>query len=330
MKVLVTGAAGFVGSKVVSLLTGRADEVVGIDNLNAYYDIQLKKDRLATFGGQMRFVQMDICDAPAMDALFARERFDAVVSLAAQVGVRHSFEAPAAYFHTNVDGLRQVLDCCRRYAVRHLVFASSSSVYGNARQVPFREDMPLGEPLSVYAGTKQQAEALAASYARLYGMTVTALRYFSVYGPWGRPDMAPMLFARSIAQGCPLQLYGEGKMLRDFTFIDDIARGTVAVLDKRLAPEDGIRVPAAGTEGVFKIYNIGAGLPVALPDFIALLEEALGRKAVIRYLPMQEGDAYRTWADTSLLERETGFRPQVSLEEGVARFVRWFQSRSNS
>lgn len=327
MKVLVTGAAGFVGSKVVSLLTGRGDEVVGIDNLNDYYDIRLKKDRLATFGGQMLFLQMDICDAPAMESLFARERFDAVVSLAAQVGVRHSFEAPQEYVRSNVDGLRQVLECCRRHQVRHVVFASSSSVYGDATQVPFREDMPLGEPLSIYARTKQQGEKLAADYAAAYGLSVTALRYFTVYGPWGRPDMAPMLFARAIVAGRPLSLFGEGKMLRDFTFIDDIAAGTVAVLDKSFSL-CGPTTDAGRPEGIYKVYNIGAGQPVALPHFIALMEDALGRKARIRYLPMQEGDVYQTWADTSLLRQEIQFQPAVKIDDGVAIFAGWFLSRA--
>ncbi len=323
MKVLVTGVAGFVGSKVASILTSRGDEVVGIDNLNDYYDIRLKKDRLAALCGQVRFIPMDICDKREMQLLFAREGFDAVVSLAAQVGVRHSFEKPDEYIRTNIDGLRQVLDCCHLNGVRHLVFASSSSVYGNAARQPLRENMPLGEPQSIYARSKQEGERLAESYAARCGISITALRYFSVYGPWGRPDMAPMLFARAIVEGRPLQLFGEGKMLRDFTYIDDVAAGTVAVLDKSFSRSHA-QADATAHEGLYKVYNIGAGQPVALPDFVALLEDALGRKARIRYLPMQRGDVFQTWADTSLLQKEVGFQPRFSIKEGAFLFANWF------
>ena len=316
MKVLVTGAAGFVGFHLVQRLLARGDEVVGLDNLSDYYSVALKEARLARIpAGRFRFVRMDLADRAALPALFAAERFDAVVNLAAQAGVRYSVENPWAYVDSNVVGFLNVLECCRHYPVQHLVYASSSSVYGGNEKTPFSEEDRVDDPVSLYAATKKSDELMAGCYSRLYGIPATGLRLFTVYGPWGRPDMSPMLFASAILAGKPIKVFNHGDMLRDFTYVDDIVEGMVRVLDRR---------PAAHT-----VYNIGCSNPVRLMDFISELERALGREAEKILLPMQPGDVYQTYADTSKLERELGYKPRVMLREGIDRFVAWYLSDEN-
>ena len=325
MKILVTGAAGFIGSKLMSMLADRGDEVVGIDNLNDYYDVRLKHGRIAEFctGERRRFLEMDIADKESLDVLFAQERFDAVVNLAAQAGVRYSITNPYAYLRSNLEGFLNILEACRHYPVRHLVFASSSSVYGLNSKVPYSEEDPVDNPVSLYAATKKSNELMAHSYAKLYGIPCTGLRFFTVYGPWGRPDMAPMLFASAIYKGEPIKVFNGGDMIRDFTYIDDIAEGTVRTLD---------HVPSAADcpNGVpYRIYNIGCSNPVKLMDFISEIEQAVGRPAEKIFLPMQAGDVYQTNADTSRLESEVGYKPHVRLHEGIAAFIEWYKSDKN-
>ncbi len=316
MKVLVTGAAGFIGYHLVQRLLGRGDEVVGIDNLCDYYPVVLKEARLAQVqGDRFRFIRMDLADREALPALFAAEQFDGVVNLAAQAGVRYSIENPWAYVESNLVGFVNVLECCRHYPVKHLVYASSSSVYGGNEKTPFSEEDRVDHPVSLYAATKKSDELMADCYSHLYGIPATGLRFFTVYGPWGRPDMSPMLFASAIVGGKPIKVFNHGDMMRDFTYIDDIVEGVVRVLDK---------APAGHT-----VYNIGCSQPVRLMDFIAELEGALGREAEKIMLPMQPGDVYRTYADTSKLEREMGYKPGVTLHEGIGRFVEWYLSDQN-
>ena len=316
MKVLVTGAAGFIGFHLVQRLLGRGDEVVGLDNLSDYYSVALKEARLAQVrSDRFRFVRMDLADREALPALFAAERFDAVVNLAAQAGVRYSVENPWAYVDSNVVGFLNVLECCRHYPVRHLVYASSSSVYGGNEKTPFSEEDRVDNPVSLYAATKKSDELMAGCYAHLYGIPATGLRLFTVYGPWGRPDMSPMLFASAILAGKPVKVFNHGDMLRDFTYVDDIVEGMVRVLD---------RVPQK-----HEVFNIGCSNPVRLMDFISELERALGREAEKIMLPMQPGDVYQTYADTTKLERELGYKPRVMLREGVDRFVAWYLSDQN-
>ncbi len=325
MKILVTGAAGFIGSKLMSVLAGRGDEVVGIDNLNDYYDVRLKHGRIAEFctGERRRFLEMDIVDKESLDALFEQERFDAVVNLAAQAGVRYSITNPYAYLRSNLEGFMNILEACRHNPVKHLVFASSSSVYGLNSKVPYSEEDPVDNPVSLYAATKKSNELMAHAYAKLYGIPCTGLRFFTVYGPWGRPDMAPMLFASAIFRGEPIKVFNGGDMIRDFTYIDDIVEGTIRTLD---------HVPAADRcpNGVpYRIYNIGCSNPVRLMDFISEIEQAAGRPAEKVFLPMQAGDVYQTNADTSRLEREVGYKPHVRLHEGIAAFIDWYKSDKN-
>ena len=316
MKVLVTGAAGFIGFHLVQRLLGRGDEVVGLDNLNAYYPVVLKEARLAQIDSErFRFVRMDLADREALPALFAAERFDAVVNLAAQAGVRYSVENPWAYVDSNVVGFLNILECCRHYPVRHLVYASSSSVYGGNEKTPFSEEDRVDNPVSLYAATKKADELMAGCYCHLYGLKATGLRFFTVYGPWGRPDMSPMLFASAILAGKPIKVFNHGDMLRDFTYIDDIVEGVVRVLD---------RVPDK-----HEVFNIGCSSPVKLMDFISEMERALGREADKVMLPMQPGDVYQTYADTGKLERELGYKPSVKLREGIGRFVDWYLSDLN-
>ena len=316
MKVLVTGAAGFIGFHLVQRLLGRGDEVVGLDNLNAYYPVVLKEARLAQIDSErFRFVRMDLADREALPALFAAERFDAVVNLAAQAGVRYSVENPWAYVDSNVVGFLNILECCRHYPVRHLVYASSSSVYGGNEKTPFSEEDRVDNPVSLYAATKKADELMAGCYCHLYGLKATGLRFFTVYGPWGRPDMSPMLFASAILAGKPIKVFNHGDMLRDFTYIDDIVEGVVRVLD---------RVPDK-----HEVFNIGCSSPVKLMDFIAEIENAYGEPAKKEFLPMQPGDVYQTYADTGKLERELGYKPSVKLREGIGRFVDWYLSDLN-
>ena len=325
MKILVTGAAGFIGSKLMFTLAQRGDEVVGIDNMNDYYDVRLKEGRIAEFctGERKRFLKMDIADKEALDALFAAEGFDAVVNLAAQAGVRYSITNPYAYLQSNLVGFLNILEACRNYPVKHLVFASSSSVYGLNAKVPYSEDDKVDNPVSLYAASKKSTELMAHAYAKLYGIPCTGLRFFTVYGPWGRPDMAPMLFASAITNGEPIKVFNGGDMIRDFTYIDDIVEGTVRTLDHVPA---GVDCP----NGVpYRIYNIGCSDPVKLMDFISEIELAVGRPAEKVFLPMQAGDVYQTNADTSRLEAEVGYKPRVRLHEGIAAFIEWYRSDKN-
>ncbi|MBR0533832.1 MAG: NAD-dependent epimerase [Bacteroidales bacterium] len=316
MKILVTGAAGFIGFSVSKRLIERGDEVVGLDNMNDYYDVRLKQARLAQLPSHFNFVKADVADRKALPELFARERFDAVVHLAAQAGVRYSIDNPEAYIDSNLVGFANMLECCRHYPVRHLVYASSSSVYGGNEKVPFEETDNVDNPKSLYAATKKANELMASCYSSLYGMKATGLRFFTVYGPWGRPDMAPMLFTKAILEGKPIKVFNNGNMRRDFTYIDDIVEGVVRTLD---------RIPISGHE----IYNIGCSRPVMLMDFISALETALGREAVKEFLPMQAGDVQQTYASTAKLERDMGYRPAVQLEDGLRKMAEWYMSESN-
>lgn len=319
MKILVTGAAGFIGSHLMHALVRRGDDVVGIDNFNDYYDVRLKEARVAAFGLRVR--KMDLADKEALDALFAAERFDKVVNLAAQAGVRYSITNPYAYLQSNLVGFLNILEGCRNYGVKHLVYASSSSVYGLNEQVPYRESDKADRPVSLYAASKKSNELMAHAYCKLYGFACTGLRFFTVYGPWGRPDMSPMLFARAISQGDPIRVFNHGDMIRDFTYIDDIVEGTIGCIDREPAPnENGLP---------YRVYNIGCSHPVKLMDFIFEIEQAMGCEAKKEFLPMQPGDVYQTNADTALLEREVGYKPHVRLHEGIQAFVQWYRSEQN-
>ena len=333
MKILVTGTAGFIGFHLAEKLLRRGDEVVGIDSINDYYDPKLKYARLAESGigasaeawgceirstkyPKYRFIRMKLEDQEALQKLFAREKFDVVVNLAAQAGVRYSLENPYAYIESNIVGFLNLLECARHNPVKHFVYASSSSVYGGNTKTPFSEEDRVDNPVSLYAATKKSNELMAHVYSKLYGIPTTGLRFFTVYGPWGRPDMAPMLFTKAILAGEPIKVFNNGNLSRDFTYIDDIVGGVVRVVDKAPETSENPPVPA-------EVYNIGCGHPMQLMDFIRTLEEALGRKAQMEMLPMQKGDVYTTYADTSRLEQDMHYKPKVELEEGVQRFIEW-------
>lgn len=342
MKILVTGAAGFIGSQLAYALSMRGDELVGLDNINEYYDTRLKYGRLkeagfyfngmpcpsnvmvqSTLFPNYRFIRLSLEDKAGLELIFAEENFDKVVNLAAQAGVRYSITNPSAYADSNLIGFLNILECCRNYKISHLVYASSSSVYGMNEKVPFSEDDQVDTPVSLYAATKRANELMAHSYCKLYDLPVTGLRYFTVYGPWGRPDMAPMLFASAISAGVPIKIFNGGDLSRDFTYVDDIVAGTIGVLDNVPISENcSGHIP-------YKIYNIGCSDPVRLMDFIHQLESALGVEAKKEYLPMQPGDVFRTYADVGKLVREVGYKPIISLSEGVERFVRWYESDKN-
>lgn len=331
MRVLVTGAAGFIGAALVMALTRRGDEVVGVDNINDYYDVSLKNARLARLGALpgFSFDRLDIADRAAIASLFATRKFDAVVHLAAQAGVRYSIENPHAYADANLVGFLNVLEACRQGEVKHLVFASSSSVYGANGNPPFSENDSVDHPVSLYAATKKANELMAHSYAHLYRLPCTGLRFFTVYGPWGRPDMALFKFTRGILAGEPIPVFNGGEMMRDFTYIDDIVEGVVRVLDRPAAPDPAWSAasPRPSTSSApYRIYNIGNNRPVRLLDFIGLLETCLGRKASLDMLPMQPGDVPVTAADISALEKLTGFAPSTPVEVGIARFVEWYRA----
>ena len=319
-RILVTGAAGFIGMHTVAALVGRGDAVVGVDNLDPYYDVALKEARLAQLAGRpgFAFERLDLADAEATSRLFRDGAFDAVVHLAAQPGVRYSLENPAAYLRANVVAFGNVLEGCRHAKAAHLVYASSSSVYGANHALPFSEEQPTDHPVSLYAATKKADELLAYSYAHLYKLPATGLRFFTVYGPWGRPDMAPMLFTRAILAGEPIRVFNHGRMRRDFTYVDDIVEGVVRVLDRPPRPHPPTGAPHA-------IYNIGNHEAVDLDVFISTLERLLGRLAKRDPQPMQPGDVPATYASIERLRALTGFSPRTPLDEGLARFVRWYR-----
>ena len=328
--ILITGAAGFIGAAVAARLLQRGECILGLDNLNDYYDPALKRARLAQLEGQpgWRFVPLSVDDADGMAALFARERPRAVVHLAAQAGVRYSIENPGAYIQSNLVGFGTVLEGCRHQGVEHLVYASSSSVYGGNRQMPFSEQHAVNHPVSLYAATKKANELMAHTYSHLYGLPATGLRFFTVYGPWGRPDMAPMLFARAILAGEPIRVFNQGRMQRDFTYIDDIVEGVIRCLDKPAVadPDFDPLLPNPATAAVpHRVFNLGNAQPTPLLQFIALLEQALGRQEIKEFQPMQPGDVQATAADTSALEAWVGFRPQTSLAVGLERFTAWLR-----
>ncbi len=331
MKVLITGCAGFIGMHVAQLLLARGDEVVGIDTLNDYYDPRLKLARLERLKAKsgFKFFQVDIADRVAMEDLFAAERFNRVVNLAAQPGVRYSLTNPHAYIQTNLVGFGNILEGCRHNGVEHLVYASSSSVYGANTHMPFSVHDNVDHPVSLYAASKKANELMAHSYSHLYGLPTTGLRYFTVYGPWGRPDMSPWLFTSAILEDRPIDVFNMGKMQRDFTYIDDIAEGTVRVLDRIAAPDpsyDNDRPDPSASYAPFKVYNIGNHEPAELMTFIGTIEKALGKEAKKNFLPMQNGDVVATYADVEELKRDVGFEPRTPLADGIARWAEWYRT----
>jgi UDP-glucuronate 4-epimerase len=331
MHILITGAAGFIGSTLALRLLARGDSVVGIDNLNDYYDVTLKQARLDRLApdGRFAFQRLDIADRDGMAELFQRQRFDAVVHLAAQAGVRYSIENPASYIDANLVGFGNILEGCRHSKVGHLVFASSSSVYGANTKQPFSEHDNVDHPISLYAATKKANELMAHTYAHLYDLACTGLRFFTVYGPWGRPDMALFKFTKGILEGTPIPVFNNGNMIRDFTYIDDIVEGVVRVVD-RLPQTDpnwtGDHPDPARSYARYRVFNIGNSNPVQLMRYIELIEESVGKKAVIDFLPMQPGDVASTVADTTELQQAVGYAPSTRVEEGVPRFVEWYRS----
>ena len=346
MKILVTGVAGFIGFYVCKRLLDRGDIVVGLDNINTYYDVGLKYGRLSTLGIQQelvdwykfvesnffenfRFIRMNLEDKQVMQMLFANEHFDKVVNLAAQAGVRYSLENPYAYVESNIDGFLNVLEGCRHYQVKHLVYASSSSVYGLNGKVPFSEKDSIAHPVSLYAATKKSNELMAHTYSHLYGLPSTGLRFFTVYGPWGRPDMSPFLFTDAMLHGRAIKVFNHGDILRDFTYIDDIVEGVLRVIDHIPVPNPHWSAQApdpSSSTAPYKIYNIGNSHPVKLMDFIQAIEEVIGHPAEKVYLPMQPGDVYQTDADTTALQQELGFKPNKSIKDGVRETVEWYRS----
>jgi UDP-glucuronate 4-epimerase len=335
VRVLVTGNAGFIGFHVARALLARGDAVVGLDVVNDYYDVSLKEARLAELdraaeagGASWRFIRADLADRAAVEAAFAETRFDRVIHLAAQAGVRYSLENPRAYVESNLMGFTNILEACRHAQVAHLVFASTSSVYGANTTMPFSEAQGVDHPLQFYAATKRANELMAHAYAHLYALPCTGLRFFTVYGPWGRPDMAPMIFASAIAEGRPIKLFNEGRHSRDFTYVDDIVEGVIRASDRPALPDpdwDPAIPDPATSSAPFRLYNIGNGAPVELADFIAALERALGRAAIRELLPLQPGDVPDTWADSGRLARAVNWRPATPVDEGVRRFVAWFR-----
>ena len=331
--VLVTGAAGFIGAALTIRLLQRGDRVVGLDNLNDYYDPNLKQARLRQIeevapSGAWRFERMALEEGAALMGLFAEEKPDVVVNLAAQAGVRYSLENPAAYIQSNLVGFGNLLEGCRHHGTLNLVYASSSSVYGGNRNLPFHEQQPVNHPVSLYAASKKANELMAHTYSHLYGLPATGLRFFTVYGPWGRPDMAPMLFARAILAGEPIKVFNHGKMQRDFTYIDDIVEGVLRCCDKPATanPEfDPLQPDPATAAAPHRVFNIGNSQPTELLRFIEVMEQALGREAIKDFQPMQPGDVVATAADTSALEQWVGFKPSTSIETGVDAFARWYR-----
>jgi len=338
MKVLITGAAGFIGFHLSELLLKNGFTVVGIDNINDYYDVNLKYARLNELGVEKEsssvfykecksksnlgfsFLRMNLEDKEHLSNLFSKERFDIVCNLAAQAGVRYSIENPDAYIQSNVVGFLNILECCRHNDIKHLVYASSSSVYGMNDKVPFSEDDQVDTPVSLYAATKKSNELMAHTYSHLYNIPMSGLRFFTVYGPWGRPDMAPFKFTKAIVQGDVIDVYNHGKMQRDFTYIDDIVEGVLRIQD--VLPELNSELDSSAP---YKIYNIGNSEPIELEEFISCIEKALNKNAIKNYMPMQPGDVVRTYADVSELEKKTHFKPQTSLQDGINSFVDWYK-----
>jgi UDP-glucuronate 4-epimerase len=329
-KILVTGAAGFIGFHLAKRLVELGDEVVGVDNLNDYYDVKLKTDRLEQLEGSanFRFVKLDLAESAAVSELFGRENFDMAVNMAAQAGVRYSLINPYAYVRSNLDGFLSVLEGCRHNGIKHLVFASSSSVYGANTKMPFSVHHNVDHPVSLYAATKKANELMAHTYSSQYGLPCTGLRFFTVYGPWGRPDMALFLFTKAILEDRPIDVFNHGKMKRDFTFIDDITEGVVRVMDRTPEPDpgwDGDNPDPATSYAPYRLYNIGNNNAVELMDFIETLEGCLGKKAKKNLLPLQPGDVPATYADIDDLARDVGFSPSTPLKEGVVKFVEWYR-----
>ncbi|WP_426664740.1 NAD-dependent epimerase [Rhodanobacter aciditrophus] len=330
MRILVTGTAGFIGAALAERLLARGDEVLGIDNHNDYYDPALKEARLARFANHAGYIHVraDLADAAAVNDAFASFKPQRVANLAAQAGVRYSLKNPQAYVQSNLVGFGNILEACRHGGVEHLVYASSSSVYGANRKLPFAVEDAVDHPVSLYAATKKANELMAHSYSHLYGLPTTGLRFFTVYGPWGRPDMSPMLFADRISRGEPIDVFNFGNHSRDFTYVDDIVEGVIRTLDHTATPDPAYdaKSPNPGTSNApYRVYNIGNDQPVQLLRFIELLEQHLGRTVEKNLLPMQPGDVPDTWADVSALRRDVGYAPDTSIEEGVARFVAWYR-----
>ena len=334
MKILVTGTAGFIGFHLVKRLLSENHVVVGLDNINDYYDVKLKYARLketgiaqsaidynqfvlSENGKNYSFIKLDLADRLALEKLFADEKFDVVCHLAAQPGVRYSIKNPYAYIDSNIVGFINILECCRHNHIKHLVYASSSSVYGMNAKIPFSEDDRVDYPVSLYAATKKANELMAHTYSHLYSLPTTGLRFFTVYGPWGRPDMAPILFAKAIYSGEPIKVFNNGDLSRDFTYISDIIEGVYRIISKTPTLEE--------EHPFYQIFNIGNSHPVQLMDFIRALEQAIGKNAVLEMYPMQEGDVKTTFADTSKLERLIGYKPQTSLSEGINEYISWFK-----
>jgi UDP-glucuronate 4-epimerase len=327
MKFLVTGAAGFIGHQTTLKLLARGDTVIGVDNLNDYYDVSLKEARLQDIAthpqsSNFKFIKLDLADRSATESLFASEQPERVIHLAAQAGVRYSLQNPHAYVQSNLVAFTNILEGCRHNKVGHLVYASSSSVYGGNTKLPFSEQDTVDHPVSLYAATKKANELMAHTYSHLYGIPTTGLRFFTVYGPWGRPDMSPFLFADAILNNKTIKVFNHGDMMRDFTYIDDIVEGVVRVADKPATPEPNSNVP-------YRVFNIGNNQPEKLMDFIGILENAFGKVAKKEFLPMQAGDVKATYADTSALEAWVGFKPYTPLKDGIAKFADWYKAYYN-
>ena len=330
MKILVTGAAGFIGSTATLRLLARGDHVVGLDNLNDYYEVSLKENRLKrlTSHPNFRFVKLDVADRAGMDKLFVDEKFDKVIHLAAQAGVRYSLQNPHAYIESNIVGFTNILEGCRHNKVQHLVYASSSSVYGGNTKMPFSEHDSVDHPVSLYAASKKANELMAHTYSHLFGLPTTGLRFFTVYGPWGRPDMALFLFTKAILEGRAIDVFNYGNMQRDFTYVDDIVEGVIRVLDKNAAVNAeyyAISADPATSNAPYRVFNIGNNNPVQLLDFIGAIEKSLGMTAEKRLLPLQDGDVPATYANTDLLNDWVGFVPGTPVQEGVNRFIAWYR-----
>lgn len=319
-KILVTGTAGFIGFHLCQLLAKSGYQIIGIDSVNSYYSVDLKKARLAILEKieNVRFIQMNLCEKSSIDHLFKEEKFDIVINLAAQAGVRYSIDHPYEYIESNIVGFMNILEACRNNPVQHLIYASSSSVYGNTKEIPFSVENKTDEPVSLYAATKKSNELMAHSYAALYGIPCTGLRFFTVYGPWGRPDMAYFSFSNKITKGQTIQVYNNGDLERDFTYIDDITAAIERLIDVPFETEKEKQVPA-------RVFNIGNNQPVRLMEFIETLERHLGTEALKEFLPMQKGDVYRTYADITDLEKRINFKPHTSLDEGLGKFVEWYK-----